>query len=79
MAPKTVSFTVQMDKSVKDRLKHLCEEEGYKMNKFIEKAVKHEIMREQHKEDLLIIDRYEKHGKKTLVDYKKFAKEYGLK
>ena len=79
IAAKTASFTVQLDKNVKDKLKRLCDEEGYKINKFIEKAVKHELFREQRKEDLLIIDNYEKYGKKTLTDYRAFAKELGLK
>ena len=75
----TVSFTVKMSKQTKEALKSICEADGFKINKFIEKAVLHEIEREKHKEELMVFENYEKYGIKKAVDYRKFAKERGLK
>ena len=76
---KTVSFTVKMSRTAKENLKAVCETGGFKINKFIEKAVLHEIEREMHKEDLLVMEQHEKYGKKSAVDYVDFSKKLGLK
>ncbi|HDT14932.1 MAG TPA: hypothetical protein ENN55_01855 [Firmicutes bacterium] len=76
---RITSFTVKIDNEKRDLMKTFCERSGIKMQKFLEKAIVHEVKREIMKEDLYILDEYEKHGKKSASSYREFMKELGLK
>jgi hypothetical protein len=79
MTTKVSSFTIQMDSSVKHELKEVCEKEGFKLNKFIEKAVKNELTRRQLQADLLSYANYMSNEKETAIDLDDFAKSIGVK
>jgi len=51
---KSSSFTVKMDKKVKNKLDKMCKNGSRKANKFIEIAVLREIERERLKESLAV-------------------------
>gem|GEM_PF-1650928 len=76
---KSASFTIKMARDTKETLNKFCEENGFKINKFIEKAVIREISREKTKEDLIIYQNYIENDRNTAVDYHKFAKKMGMK
>lgn len=79
MTAKMSSFTIQMDSIVKYELREVCEKEGFKMNKFIEKAVKNELMRRQLQSDYLTYANYMANEKATAVSLDDFAKSLGIK
>jgi metal-responsive CopG/Arc/MetJ family transcriptional regulator len=79
MTTKVSSFTIQMDSEVKNELKEVCEKEGFKLNKFIEKAVINEITRRQQQADLLSYANYITNEKKSAVDLDDFARSIGVK
>ncbi len=79
MTTKVSSFTIQMDSEVKHELKEICDKEGFKLNKFIEKAVKNEINRRQTEEDLLTYANYMANEKDSAVDLDTFAGSIGVK
>jgi predicted transcriptional regulator len=79
MTAKVSSFTIQMDCEVKHELKEICDREGFKLNKFIEKAVKNEINRRQMEEDLLTYANYMANEKESAVDLDRFAESIGVK
>lgn len=79
MALNMSSFTIQMDKEVKHELKEVCEKEGFKLNKFIEKAVKNELARRQQQLDFLTYANYMANEKNTAIELNEFAKGLGLK
>jgi hypothetical protein len=78
MPGKNVTFTMKVDKDVRDLLKDFCKSRGFLMKSFIEKAIVDEIEKEELKEDLLAIQNYEKYEKETTIPLDKVAKELGL-
>jgi len=74
-----VTFTVKLDSDKRNLMREFCEKSGMKIQKFLANAIEHEVKREMLKEDLVIFEAYEKRGKKTASDMKKFAEELGLK
>jgi predicted transcriptional regulator len=79
MTTKVLSFTIQMNSEVKHELKEVCDKEGYKMNKFIEKAVVNELTRRQMQNDYLLYANYMANEKATAVDLDGFARSIGVK
>ena len=79
MAAKMSSFTIQMDSEIKNELREVCDKEGYKLNKFIEKAVKNELTRRQLQNDYLIYANYMANEKATAVNLDEFAESIGVK
>lgn len=79
MAAKVSSFTIQMDSEIKHELKEICDKEGFKLNKFIEKAVKNEIARRQMQSDYLTYANYMANEKATAIDLDEFAQSIGVK
>lgn len=79
MTTKVSSFTIQMDSEVKHELKEVCDKEGFKLNKFIEKAVKNELTRRQMQNDYLTYAHYMANEKATAVDLDDFAQSLGIK
>ena len=78
MGAKLSSFTIQMDTEVKNLLKDVCDKEGYKLNKFIEKAVKNELARRQLQGDYVAYANYMVNEKSTAIGLDDFAKSLGL-
>jgi hypothetical protein len=78
MAGKDVTFTMKVDKDVRDLLKDFCKSRGFLMKSFIEKAIIDEIEKEELKEDLLAIQNYEKYEKETTIPMDKVAEELGI-
>ena len=79
MTSKVSSFTIQMNSEVKHELKEVCDKEGYKLNKFIEKAVINELTRRQMQNDYLTYANYMVNEKATAVDLDGFARSIGVK
>ncbi|MBP7792153.1 MAG: hypothetical protein KA120_03730 [Candidatus Goldbacteria bacterium] len=75
MLNKNVTFTMKIDKNVRDVLKEFCKSKGFLMKSFIEKAIIHEIEKEELKEDLLAIENYEKYEKSNTIPLEKVAEE----
>lgn len=75
MASKNVTFTMKIDKNIRDTLKEFCRSKGFLMKSFIEKAIIHEIEKEELKEDLLAIENYEKYEKNNTIPLEKVAEE----
>lgn len=78
MPNKNVTFTMKVDKDVRDLMKDFCKSRGYMMKSFIEKAIMDEIEKEELKEDLLAIQHYEKYEKDTSIPLDKVAEELGM-
>ena len=78
MPGKNVTFTMKVDKDVRDLLKDFCKSRGFLMKSFIEKAIVDEIEKEELKEDLIAIQNYEKYEKETTIPLDKIAEELGL-
>jgi len=66
---------MKIDKNVRDVLKEFCKSKGFLMKSFIEKAIIHEIEKEELKEDLLAIENYEKYEKSNTIPLEKVAEE----
>jgi len=79
MPAKTVTFTLKMDKDIRDTLKEFCNARGFMMKGFIEKAILDEIEKEELKEDLAAIHNYEKYEKETTIPLEKVAEKLGMK
>ncbi|PKL92969.1 MAG: hypothetical protein CVV21_01085 [Candidatus Goldiibacteriota bacterium HGW-Goldbacteria-1] len=79
MTAKMSSFTIQMDSEIKNELREVCDKEGYKLNKFIEKAVKNELTRRQLQDDYLTYANYMANEKATAVNLDEFAESIGVK
>ncbi|HDQ25319.1 MAG TPA: hypothetical protein ENN43_01050 [bacterium] len=78
MPGKNVTFTMKVDREIRDLMKGFCKSRGYMMKSFIEKAIVDEIEREELKEDLLSIQNYEKNEKETTIPLEKVAAELGM-
>lgn len=59
-----VSFTVKIEKDKRDLMKKFCKTNGFKMQKFLENAIDHEVRRELRKENLLLSEEQKNYGKK---------------
>ena len=68
------TFTIKMDSEVKKELKTFCDEKGYKLGKFLERAAQHEIMEEKKKEVLAAFNNLEEREKHA-VDFRQVAKK----
>ncbi len=79
MPGKNVTFTMKVDKDVRDLMKDFCKSRGFLMKSFIEKAIVSEIEKEELKEDLLAIQNYEKYEKETTIPLDKVAEEIGMR
>jgi len=75
---KNVTFTMKVDKDVRDLMKDFCRSRGFMMKSFIEKAILDEIEREELKEDLLSIQNYERNEKDNTIELKSIAEELGF-
>ena len=75
MVTKNVTFTMKIDKDIRNMLKEFCKLKGFLMKSFIEKAIIHEIEKEELKEDLLAIENYEKYEKNNTIPLEKVAEE----
>jgi len=75
---KNVTFTMKVDKDVRDLMKDFCRSRGFLMKSFIEKAILDEIEREELKEDLLSIQNYERNEKDNTIELKNVAEELGF-
>lgn len=78
MAGKNVTFTMKVDKDVRDLLKDFCKSRGFLMKAFLEKAIIDEIEKEELKEDLVAIQNYEKHEKETTIPLDRVAEELDM-
>ena len=79
---KNVTFTMKLDKDIRDMLKEFCNSRGFLMSAFLEKAIIDEIEKEELKEDLSAIQHYEKFERETTIPFDKVAEEispYGKK
>lgn len=75
---KNVTFTMKVDKDVRDLLKDFCRSRGFMMKSFLEKAILDEIEREEMKEDLLSIQNYERNEKGNTIPLGNVAEELGF-
>ncbi len=75
MATKNVTFTLKIDKNIRDVLKKFCKSKGFLMKSFVEKAILDEIEKEELKEDLLAIENYEKYERNNTIPIEKVAEE----
>ncbi|PKL92623.1 MAG: hypothetical protein CVV21_02375 [Candidatus Goldiibacteriota bacterium HGW-Goldbacteria-1] len=75
---KNVTFTMKVDKDVRDLLKDFCRSRGFMMKSFLEKAILDEIEREEMKEDLLSIQNYERNEKGNTIPLENVAEELGF-
>jgi len=66
---------MKIDKDIRNMLKEFCKLKGFLMKSFIEKAIIHEIEKEELKEDLLAIENYEKYEKNNTIPLEKVAEE----
>jgi len=76
--PKNVTFTMKVDKDVRDLMKDFCRSRGFMMKSFLEKAILDEIEREEMKEDLLSIQNYERNEKGNTIPLANVAEELGF-
>ncbi|MFP4466932.1 MAG: RepB family protein [Candidatus Goldiibacteriota bacterium] len=74
----SVTFTMKIDKKVRDKLKEFCEKKGFVMKSFVERAILDEIEKEEEKEDLLAIARYEKYERNSTIPLETAAEEAGF-
>ncbi|MEI7543041.1 MAG: hypothetical protein WCJ94_07310 [bacterium] len=75
---KSVTFTMKLDKKIRDEMKGFCKEKGFVMKTFVEKAIMDRIEKEEMKEDLAAIKHFEKYEEGKTVPYDKVAEELGL-
>jgi hypothetical protein len=73
MTAKTVTFTLKMNKDIRDVMKEFCNARGFMMKGFVEKAIMDEIEKEELKEDLGAIHNYEKYERETTIPLEKVA------
>jgi|DewCreStandDraft_4_1066084.scaffolds.fasta_scaffold02906_5 molybdopterin-guanine dinucleotide biosynthesis protein A len=78
MSNKNVTFTMKIDKNIRDVLKEFCKSKGFLMKSFIERAIIDQIEKEELKEDLLAIEYYEKYEKNNTIPLEKVAEELGM-
>lgn len=79
MTVKTVTFTLKMDKDIRDTLKEFCNTRGFMMKGFVEIAIMDEIEKEELKEDLAAIHNYEKYERETTIPLERVADRIGIK
>lgn len=78
---KTSLLSININKEVKSALKQFCSKFGFKIKKFVEIALIHEIGREWIKiqnKNSAVYKEYEEYGKKTLSSYDDFAESIGI-
>ena len=59
-----VSFTVKIENDKRDLMKKFCKANGFKLQKFLENAIEHEVRRELRKENLLLSEERTNYDKK---------------
>ena len=73
-----ITVTMKMEKKLHKALKHYCDEKGYIIGSFVEKAVVEKLEKEEFAEDLAAIAEFESDKSKVMIDEKTMKKRLGI-
>ncbi len=73
-----ITVTMKMEKGLHKGLKDYCDEKGYIIGSFVEKAVIEKLEKEELTEDLAAIAEFESDKNKVMIDEKTMKKRLGI-
>lgn len=73
-----ITVTMKMEKELHKGLKNYCDEKGYMIGSFVERAVAEKLEKEELAEDLAAIAEFGRDKDKVMVDEKTMKKRLGI-